>query len=249
MLRRMILAGIVVGMIAQQARSAPLVYLYLVGRQAGSVASFSRSVQVVPGDTVEYQVLFQMAPLGTSNTQYTSGGIPTTRTLQYWKAARAGGNSMSLDLFQNPNDPVQIDLHPATLNEDPSPQLNDSWASGTGANAGRLVSRAGSQFNDLIGIRPIHAPGVFTGVDVNNSSYLEVVLSGTFTIPQAVSGEGSMVRLRWGTTNTLTSGGFAINGNEPDFFLNSFGVSSNSERSSDPYIAMTLLCRTLQLTP
>src|SRR5439155_26674350 len=103
------------------------------------------------------------------------GTTPLTRTIQFWSAGRAGSNSMYLDLFQNANDPIQIDLSPGVLNTDPTPQPNDSWAAGLGSGGGVPIVRGSTPFHVLTGICPVHSPGVYSGVDLNDPNYMEVV--------------------------------------------------------------------------
>src|ERR1041385_4569701 len=55
---------------------SPLIHFSLLGRVQNSEAQFSRSIGVLPGQTVEYQIIGEMAAIGTSNTQINSLGNP-----------------------------------------------------------------------------------------------------------------------------------------------------------------------------
>jgi hypothetical protein len=211
--------------------AAPLVHMWLVGRVVGTSDAFSATVAVLPGQSVEYQVWGAMARIGTSNTQINPWGNPVTRTIQSLKFDTLdedadGINALKFDIFQDPNDPIQISLHPAILNPDPTPQPNDSWASGIGAQ-GTGQSRPGTNgYQDLIGVRPVHVAGVWTAV------YPEIILSGVFDVPEGDVGPTSLVRMRWNGP-----GGARVNGN----INGTLAISNTSETGPDPFVGFTPL--------
>src|SRR5690242_20552531 len=105
---------------ASSAWADPLVQLFLLGRAAGSSDPFSRTVAVAPGQTVEYEVIGQMAPIGTSNTNgYTHTPHTITSLTASTLTSGDGIQSLVLDLFQLPTDPIQVDISPVQLNTDP----------------------------------------------------------------------------------------------------------------------------------
>src|SRR3954470_18096260 len=94
--------------VSSAAWASPFINLSVKGRVAGSGGDFTKLVSVLPGDTVEYQVWAQMAPIGTSNTQGT-----TTRTISSLTATTAtvvadGIQSLKLDVYQASTDAVQV---------------------------------------------------------------------------------------------------------------------------------------------
>src|SRR5438045_3698342 len=85
--------------------ASPLINLSVLGRVAESGNEFFKIVAVLPGDTVEYEVRAQMAPIGTSNTQLTGNG-PVTQTinsLMRGTGVQAGDGiqSLKLDIYQD----------------------------------------------------------------------------------------------------------------------------------------------------
>jgi hypothetical protein len=209
--------------------AAPMVYLTLEGRPYGSSDPYSTSVQVNAGGSVEYQIVLEMAPIGTSNTQTDSRGTTTTRTINYWTPPRAGLQSTGLDLFESAADSLSIDFATtSTLNTDPTSQANDSWAGGTGANGGTVTARSGSpDYHDLIAIRPILKAGVFSGIDP------QVMLSGIFSVSNTVGGT-AQVQLRMSTTPLKGSGAFAINSGDLNGNSTVF-MTQTTEAGPDPY--------------
>jgi hypothetical protein len=196
-----VVALIVCALATSVVHANPLFNMWIVGRLLGSNASFSGNIKVQPGQTVEYQVWGQMATRGTSNTQVTktsTGTRTVTRTIKNlvpYGGTRAIGDGMTclaFDIWQDPGDPVQSVLARPTLNTDPTRSPGDSWDSGIGA-AGFKKVRAGlsGEFYDLIDVRPVHIPGVFTAIAP------EIILSGTFSVPIAAPGPASMLKLRW----------------------------------------------------
>jgi hypothetical protein len=201
----------------------PFFNMWIVGRVAGSNGTFAGSVSALPGQSVEYQVWGQMAPIGTQNIQGTTTRtitslLPYTGTVSHCD----GVNSLFVDVWQDASDPVQADLQPVVLNDDPTPFADDSWDAGIGAGGMRSArTGAGGAINDLIGVRPIHGPGVFTDVDA------EMIFSGTFSVPVAAPGPASLVRLRWYGTGT---GGIHFSSGALAF------ITPTTEFGTDPYI-------------
>jgi len=210
--------------------ASPLVEISVLGRVAGSGASYSSTVPVVPGQTVEYQVWAKMAPIGTYNSNNYSligsqggGSGQTINSLTASTGIQAGDGiqSMFLDVYQNPADPIQVNISPVRLNDDPTPMANDTWASlvlfsGTGK------PRANG-YQDLQHIRPIHNPGIRTAVDP------EVVFTGSFDIPSDAAGPISFVRVRW-STDLSSSGNVRVNGTD------SFAIVGHHSAAPDPTI-------------
>lgn len=150
--------------------AAPFLNLSLEGRKFGSNADFTDYLDLNLGDIVEYRLRVDLSPIGTTNVQHGQ-----TRTITETVPGRDGANSLSLlTLFQSANDGVQMHFDSPAV-------LQNGWESGTGARGGVPTPRAGSAWNNLVDVRPIHDVGVFTGVDP------ETVFTGAFSV-QEVSG-------------------------------------------------------------
>jgi hypothetical protein len=102
--------------------------------------TYTTSLVVTPGQTVYYEVVGQLAPVGTSNTKGTINTITSAD----------GANSLSYTLTDSTSNPVQI-----SFNSDAA--LQSGFTGGSGANAGTASG------NSLTLVRPIQAPGVQAG--------------------------------------------------------------------------------------
>jgi len=168
---------------ATPSQAAPFVTMTLQGRITGSGNAFSTTVAVTSagGQSIDYQVVVDMAPTGTSNVQGA-----TSRTITALTVGTDGLTSHKIDIFELATEAVQVNFTaPADLNADPSPVAGDAWGVGTGANGGTSTVRPGGTGNDLIAIRPVHNTGVFTAVDP------EVMASGTFLTAAGNGDSGS----------------------------------------------------------
>jgi hypothetical protein len=177
-------AALVAAAWATPSHASPLATLSLQGRITGSGDAFSTSVLVsqAGGQSIDYQVVMDMAPTGTTN----SNG---SRTITSLTVGTDGVNTHKIDIFELATDSVQVNFAAAgVLNADPSPVAGDSWASGTGASGGTPTARPAGVGNDLLAVRPAHGAGIFTAVDP------EIVMSGTFTT--APGSADSLVRMR-----------------------------------------------------
>jgi hypothetical protein len=203
---------------------APFVYAAVVGRVQGSGDPFSNVVVVQNvGDIVEFQVVADMAPIGTTNTN-------GARTITSLTSGIDGLNSHKWDLYEAATAGIQVDFAtPATLNADPTPAANDSWGAGIGANPGIPTARSGGLGNDLLKLRPIHASTVCTAIDP------EVVAYGMFEIRSL--GSASEIHIR---ISPAGAGGLRYNGSSNVFMQPGYIDGSNSshngtESTSDPF--------------
>jgi hypothetical protein len=214
-------------------QASPLLYFTLEGRKQGSMDAFASSVEIALGDVIEYRLQMSMAPLGTEN-EY----LGSYRSPPYWD----GVNSLSISILQQPTDPIQVDLNsPAVLAGDSGPLARDGWQGKAEAKGGDSSPRGGSGFNDLLAIRPIHAPGVYTGRQE------ESVFSGVFAVT-TVTGDSSQVQPKWGPV----SGGGRVDGRV--FFVSGplNTNNRNTESSADPlthFTALTLTAAGFQAVP
>jgi hypothetical protein len=215
------------------AQAAPVLYFTLEGRKQGATDAFAGTVEVAPGDIVEYRLQMRMAPFGTTNSNLKT---------QHLLPNRHGVSSLSISIIQDPHDPIQVDLNsPARLTGDSEATRRDGWQWGTGASGGTPTSRDAANFNDLLRIRPIHAAGVFTGAAE------ETVFLGAFTVA-TVAGETSQVAPVWGPT----SGGGSFFGNPFYPAYTQPGHVTGSESSSDPlthFTSLTLTAANFEAVP
>jgi hypothetical protein len=181
----------IVTLVATSAMADPLVDLTLLGRITGSGADYKNQVTAHPGDSIDVQIMVGMATIGTSNTQGT-----TTRTITSltWASIQGDGvNSLKFNVAKLLGKP-ETTLAGAfaggfLFNPDPSPMiLNDSWGAGIGANGGTISG------TDLTGVRPIHSPGVFTGItpeDLGDSVFSFAGGSGWLSVQPYASSVGA----------------------------------------------------------
>jgi hypothetical protein len=166
-------------------QAAPLVYFALEGREFGSNDPFASNVEVALGDVIEYRLQLNLAPPGDQNQH--AGTAPYDE--------RHGISSLSISMLQQATEHIQVNFGtPAALLGDTDPLARDGWNRGTGANGGLLTAREGSPWNDLLAIRPIHQPGLFTGEDD------QTVYTGIFEVV-ALAGQFGQVTPEWGTVS------------------------------------------------
>jgi hypothetical protein len=206
------------------AGAAPFLNASLVGRLSGSGNAFSSTVQVSTGQSVDYQMIYDVAPTGTVNVQGAA-----TRTITSLVFGTDGVNAHKHDIFELASDDIQVNFTaPGTLNPDPTALAGDSWAGGSGAGGGTPTLNPGRGLNDLIAIRPIHVAGVQTGIDP------EVVMDGMFTVYNApMFANASLLRMRFSTTSP--SGSMRINGGATVLF------TLSAETGPDPLTGYTPL--------
>jgi hypothetical protein len=210
-------AALVAAAWATPSHASPFATLSLQGRVTGSGDAFSSTVAVQPGggQSIDYQLVMDVAPVGTTN----SNG---SRTITSLTVGTDGVNSHKMDIFELATESIQVNFAAAgTLNGDPSPVAGDSWGVGSGASGGTPTARPGGIGNDLLTVRPAHAAGVFTAVDP------EIVMSGTFST--AAGSADSLVRMRTFTSPAAAS--LKINGTATVF------ASAASETGTDPFFA------------
>jgi hypothetical protein len=220
-------AALVAAAWATPSHAAPFVTLTLQGRVTGSGDAFSTTVAVNPagGQTIDYQLVADMAAVGTSNVQGA-----TSRTITSLTVGTDGLNSHKIDIFELATQEIQANFTAAgALNGDPSPVAGDSWSAAAGTGGGTPTVRPGNgAANDLIAVRPGHSSGLQTAVDP------EVVMSGTFTVGAGTT--ASLVQMRFSTTSP--SGSMKINGTATVL------INTGTETGADPltgYVPLTLV--------
>jgi hypothetical protein len=202
--RKAILAAVVGGLgLVATANASPLVDIRLVGRIQGSGESFDATVgdlqALTPGTVIEYRVLGDVNNVGATNNQ---GTAASTRTIDSFDAyGLSGVNAGTVDL-RNSASATDVSVTfgaPATLNQDPNGDATttDNW-SGTG-------SSGGTPGADLVGLRFVHGPGIFTAVTE------EIIASGTFTVVALGDGSNTIIAPNW---TAAASGSMKFNGHD-----------------------------------
>jgi hypothetical protein len=203
-------------------QAAPLGNVVMEGRKQGETA-WATALTVAPGDVIEYRLRADMAALGTSNTQGATTRTITSLTPSSQPQAGDGFNSLHVNITQQSSAPIQVSFNAPLSDPNGLASFRNGWADGTGASAGTLAPRAGGTNNDIMGIRPVHASGVFSGIDPE-----DIVSGSTFQVVTAAGGS-TVLTPTWGTT----SGGLKINGAAAIF------VTSSVQNSADPLVGFS----------
>lgn len=204
-----VLAGI--GLAAQPAEAAPFLTVSLVGRAAGTEDAFTSSLNVNPGQGVEYGVRVQLAPAGTNNP---FAGESITQTIHSWNPSPLYGlNAVLFSVSQTPlpgQMAVDFDMPIEALSTPASGAQASFWDGGTGARYGEITPR-GDGNDDLIGVALFRTPGAraYDGIATNESSELLTIAQGTFD----VAGSGGPATVEVGLK------GFPFDPNQPNPFL------------------------------
>jgi hypothetical protein len=188
------------------AQAAPLAKIIMQGRKQGT-SEWLQHLVTNAGDVVEYRLLADMEPIGATN------GTNTITSL-----AGSGLQSLSLAIRQSPAAIHQIDFNipPAAAQT-----WRNGWGDGLGASLGELSPRTPGGWNDLIGIRPIQSPGVFSGANA------EVILQGgAFTIVSGSHLVREIIKPTWDTG----SGAMRING------AGSIFIEPGDQAGADPLV-------------
>src|SRR4051812_6572217 len=101
-------AAVVSSLAGYSASADPLVYLTLLARAQNSTDPYSNTVTVSAGETLEYQVIGGVAPVGTTNTFWTITSL---------NPGPDGLLNHRFDLYESINDDTQVSFPSAgTLN-------------------------------------------------------------------------------------------------------------------------------------
>jgi hypothetical protein len=214
-------------------QAAPLVNVTLEGRKAGTTQWLSAINDVAVGDVIQYRILADMAPVGTSNTQTTGA-----KTINSLTPDLDGMNTLYLAIRQAGSDGIQVNHQVGTTTAQRAILQND-WSLGVGRSGGVAEARAGTPYFDLAGIRPVNDAGEFTAIDpqvVIGPPANGAALS-QFTV-MAIGGDGkATIRPMWGGS---TTGGGRINATDassPAFFV----TDDTQANSQDPIVGFTPL--------
>jgi hypothetical protein len=177
-------------------KAAPLVNLQIMG-SSDQGKTYSSTMQVVAGQTYDFEVIGQLAPVGTTN-----GSTTITQEV----AGSDGIGSLSFNLIDSGANGLQI-----SFGSDAA--VVGTFAAGTGARPGTLASTNGGTNNELSANRPVNPNGTFNAI---NGSPL-VVETGSFTANSGANGASSSligtfagalsgIKINGGASKPITSG-------------------------------------------
>jgi hypothetical protein len=183
------------------------------------------------GDTIEYQLVGNVSPIGTIYAGNTGAAAITITSLT---TGPDGVNTLRADLFQLSTDSVQVDLSVGTLAA--------GWANTVDQSPGQLANR-GNGNDDITGIRPGATAGVFKALNP------EIILTGTMMVssialssaseggiePSDIGSGGAVVRVRWSSG----AGSIHVNGTGLARFPTLGGTESPS--ATAPLVSYTPL--------
>jgi hypothetical protein len=205
------------------ASAAPFIDVQILASSDGG-NTFTSTLQAQAGQTYQFEVVGQLAPVGTTNTNGTG------RTITSEVAGTDGIGSLSFNLANSAGDPVQINFNTAAL--------QGTFTAGTGAAPGTLQNSTtgqptAGQNNEIAGSRPVNGNGVLTNINGQPG----VIESGTFTVE---SGSGATTV---GGSFAGVNGGFKINDGSNVFY------SSTTEAGTDPFFGYAPLTVTTSSVP
>jgi hypothetical protein len=189
---------------------------------------YTSSLEVQPGQTYYYEVVGQVAPIGTVNG-------PRTITSQ---SAADGANSLSVNILANGSNPIQIGFNSSALALTSTiPSSVADWNGAPGFSAGTIADNGGGMHNAINLARPIHAAGVVSG-----GLSPDVILFGSFTVDSAPLGPGLLSLV------TPSFGGVASTF-KYNSAANTAFVSSSTENGATPYLGFAPLTLTTANVP
>jgi hypothetical protein len=170
------------------AMAAPLVDVSILGSTTNG-GTYTGSLTVSAGETIYYEVVGQMAPVGT---------VDGTKSITSLTAGTDGISSLSYNLLDAGTNPIQISFN--------SDAALPAMFQGTSNTAGGLTSVSGGSNNEVAGARPILVVGdPLVGVGSN-----ALIESGSFVV-DSVSDTSSQVV----ATFAGSFSGFKLNGGTP----------------------------------
>jgi len=270
--RNKLIAGAVIataGGLSAVSSASPLVNVQMMGWDISTqgpapatVTGWQSTATVHAGDTVVYEILTFLSPVGTTN-HITDATHPTGHTITATVSGTDGINSLSFDAYQLSTDQIQVDLKngvatqttPASHKVIPGQgvSLNNSgngvgWNNGQGSGGGHLGhettvtnARAGAN-NDILFIRPVQLGGTFRGITSTQPASL--IGTGLFVVSSIGDGSSTPIRMRYTpSTEGGKGGGFAINGQTdiPNLFDSVTGQPNQGELGNDPFVGYNTL--------
>jgi endonuclease/exonuclease/phosphatase family metal-dependent hydrolase len=206
--------------------SLPFVDLEILA-SASPTGPFVSSLSVTPAETVYFEVVGQLAPVGTTNGTHTITSLTSVD----------GINSLSFDLLDSDVSTLPISFISSILaTQSTTPAAAASWSAGISAGTGAPQSVDGGTDNELTNVRPSHAPGVFTA-----GSAADVIELGSFTVASSAA-QGGTSQIT-GSFGGVTSG-FQINNGSQKLFL-----SNDTENSPNPLMSISPVSLTVATLP
>jgi hypothetical protein len=202
----------------------PLLNLQLLGSSDGGL-TYTSNLQVVQGQTYDFEVVGELAPVGTVNTH----GTITSETPGF-----DGIGSTAYNLTNDPTNPLQINFVSATL--------QGTYATGNGSRPGTPTATGSGNKNDnaLLSARPINPNGVNTAV-----GHQDVIETGTFTVTAAPASSTTTVV---GSYDGTVISDIVINSSSTSLG-NTVVMSGATETSSDPVQSIAPLTLTASASP
>jgi endonuclease/exonuclease/phosphatase family metal-dependent hydrolase len=202
----------------------PLVNIQILASASPS-GPFTSSLVVSPSETLYYEVVGQLAPIGTTNGSYTITSL----------TAADGINSLSFNLLDPATDTLPISFVTSTLaTPSTNPPAASSWDNFT-SNPGTPTSVGGASLNELSDVRPAHAPSVYTGALAP-----DVILLGSVQVASSLPpGASSQITGSFGGTNGLIK----INNGAAVI------ITSTTESSDSPIVGFAPLTLTVASLP
>jgi len=213
-----LLAAGMVGSMAVSANAASYLTVNVLGRIQGGDPTYVNTLQVSPGQVVEYKLQFQLAPEGSANANPSTAA---NKTIPNWKPSPTNGlGSVRFSLGQAATPgTVQASFNDAVPGDDTDPLVlpaerkvvvfdDPVWDDGTGWSGGTLVAR-GNGNNDVSNVTLIRATNNFAGVggtDGAETYPLFPAVSGNMTITAADPGTQGVVNGFIDSSGTLAGG-------------------------------------------
>lgn len=202
--KKFLAAAALMGLLpAASAVASPLVDVRLLGKNiTRGDSGFSSTVSAAPGDQIQIEVLTQLAPITTSNTN-------GSRTITSETAGTDGVSSLKFNVYDpNGADAAAGDDLVTNLNTASPFSLQNGWNVGTG-NSGGTAAQNGNGTNSLNNVRPAQGAGIVVGINGSES----LIGSTNFNVT-SIGANGGVIDLSLNTpvaVGALTQG-FKING-------------------------------------
>lgn len=194
----LVMAALIALAPAAGALAAPFVTVSILGRVYDPAhptptpldSGWSSVIGVKAGDKIQYELIAQMAPVGTVN----NTGVGTTITSLAGPAVEGdpgvnGIQGLKFNIYQAATDGVQVSLPISTT----AIAMDDQWKGASGWTRGTQRDRGNGKF-DIVDFRVVQAPGVFVGVPAANTTEPVLLANTTNTtsgrLPVTFTGQG-----------------------------------------------------------
>ena len=211
----LVMAALIALAPAAGALAAPLVTVSLLGRVYDPAdpspdpwgPGWSTIVNVKTGDKIQYELVAEMAPVGTVNNTLL-GGVGTTITSLAGPVVvyvlkgdppvlvpvtlSNGIQSLKFNIYQAAADGVQVSL----TNTTSGLGMHDQWqGGGLGEPRGTLMDRGNGKF-DILNLRVAQTAGVFVGVPADNTTEPVLLVNTSWRWGEGQDEEGNLI-MKW----------------------------------------------------